>query len=185
MAAPNFFTIFTDTLNENDLDYFVTGSIAALVYGEPRLTYDIDLVIFLSESNLKRFLNAFPEHSFYIPPIEVIQNEMKRENEGHINLIHHESGFKADIYFIGNDSFIEWAFENRKEITLENSSIYIAPPEYVIIKKLEYYRMGKGEKHITDIENILKFSGDLIDRTFLSIKITEFNLTDTWTRIKI
>jgi hypothetical protein len=38
MQDLNLFSIYTDILNSNKLKYFITGSVAAIVYGEPRLT---------------------------------------------------------------------------------------------------------------------------------------------------
>jgi len=35
-----------------------------------------------------------------------------------------------------------------KEFTIEGEPIWVAPPEYVILRKLEYFREGKSEKHL-------------------------------------
>ena len=45
--------IFTTPLNASKIEYMVTGSVAALMYGEPRLTHDVDLVIDLKKEYLK------------------------------------------------------------------------------------------------------------------------------------
>ena len=45
MHAPNLFHIFINPLNHLDIRYVVTGAVAAIIYGEPRLTHDIDLVV--------------------------------------------------------------------------------------------------------------------------------------------
>ena len=37
MQNLNLFTIFTDKLVEGKIEYVVTGSVASIVYGEPRL----------------------------------------------------------------------------------------------------------------------------------------------------
>jgi hypothetical protein len=37
--------IFVTTLNRLGLAYMVTGSVAGIAYGEPRLTHDIDIVV--------------------------------------------------------------------------------------------------------------------------------------------
>ncbi len=86
-----------------------------------------------------------------------------RQERGHFNLIHHDSGFKADIYLANQSEFYNWAFENRTQIELLNSKIYIAPIEFVIINKLDYYNQGKSEKHIQDIKGIISNSSNLID----------------------
>ena len=37
--------IFPECLEQAEIPYMATGSIASVIYGEPRMTYDIDLVV--------------------------------------------------------------------------------------------------------------------------------------------
>ncbi|MBN1905817.1 MAG: hypothetical protein JW927_12045 [Deltaproteobacteria bacterium] len=172
--------IFLSLLEVNNITYIVTGSVASIIYGEPRLTHDIDLVIELDTKDAQKIVDAFPDDKFYCPPIEVIKLEIRRPFRGHFNLIHHESGFKADIYLSGKDFLHKWAIENRKRYKLGNCDIWVAPPEYVILRKLEYFKEGKSDKHLTDIKNILEISGDLIDFDTLLDMITDHNLDAEW-----
>lgn len=183
MQDLNLFKIYTDILNQNKFRYFITGSVAAITYGDPRLTHDIDLVINLNESEIEKFIRAFPSDLFYCPPVEVIKTELNRKSRGHFNLIHHDSGFKADIYLTGDEELHQWAMKNSREIQLEGTTIFIAPPEYVIIKKLEFYKEGRQQKHLTDIEGILANSKDLIDFEFLNKSIAERGLNDYWSKL--
>ena len=45
MQDHNIFFIFTSRLNNLNIRYMITGSVASIVYGEPRMTHDIDLVM--------------------------------------------------------------------------------------------------------------------------------------------
>jgi hypothetical protein len=45
MPSPEPFLIFTRKLRELGLRYMVSGSVAAIFYGEPRLTNDVDISI--------------------------------------------------------------------------------------------------------------------------------------------
>ena len=45
MPSPEPFLIFTRTLNELGIRYMVSGSVAAIYYGEPRLTNDVDIIL--------------------------------------------------------------------------------------------------------------------------------------------
>ena len=45
MQELNLFAIYTEILAKDNIEYFISGSVAAIVYGEPRLTNDIDLII--------------------------------------------------------------------------------------------------------------------------------------------
>lgn len=55
----------------------VTGSVAATLYGEPRFTHDVDLVLELPLSAIEAFAAAFPVEQFYCPPLEVLAAEDK------------------------------------------------------------------------------------------------------------
>ncbi len=45
MPEPELFLLFARPLNFAQVRYMVTGSVAAIFYGEPRLTHDLDLVV--------------------------------------------------------------------------------------------------------------------------------------------
>jgi len=184
MEDHNLFGIYLNILNKNQFQYFVTGSVASIVYGEPRLTHDIDLVIFLHEKEVDKFVKAFPPKEFYCPPEEIIRTELKREVRGHFNLIHHETGFKADIYFAGKEELHLWALKNKQQIDLVGITINVAPPEYVIIKKLEFFKEGRAQKHLIDIQGILLNSKDIINFALLNDMINGMGLNDVWDTIE-
>ena len=81
----------------------VSGSVASIYYGEPRLTNDVGIVLWLTPDKVDSLIDSFPPEKFYCPPREVICGEMERDERGHCNLIHHATGFKADLYFVKND----------------------------------------------------------------------------------
>ena len=111
MLEPELFYIFTRRLNEAAINCMVTGSAASIIYGQPRLTHDVDFVVELAAADLPRISEDFPSAEFYCPPLEVMRTEINRENRGHFNIIHHQTGFKADID--RNDGFRRFD-ENKK-----------------------------------------------------------------------
>jgi hypothetical protein len=158
----------------------ITGAVASIIYGEPRLTNDIDLVIDMKPDDVEAFADAFPIEDFYCPPPDVIKLEIGRSLRGHFNLIHHATGFKADIYASGRDELHYWGLNNRKPVDVEGEKFWLAPIEYVIFRKLEYYREGESEKHLRDISSILAFSSGEIDFNTLEEKIKKLNLEKEW-----
>lgn len=159
----------------------VTGATASIIYGEPRLTNDIDLVVDLLPGEVEGFSNSFPIDEFYSPPPEVIHAEIGRAMRGHFNLIHHETGFKADIYTAGKDPLNHWGLQNRQPFQIDDDELWLASIEYVILRKLEYYQEGGSEKHLRDISGILALSSNQIDFKVLDEKITERQLEREWT----
>lgn len=95
-------------------------------------------------------------------------------------IIHHETGYKADIYPAGRNTLHAWAFANARKLTFEGETISIAPHEYVITRKLEYFREGGSEKHLRDIKSMWELSRDAIDLDTLSQFLTERALLHLW-----
>ena len=184
MPERNLFQIFTNRLNETGIRYMITGAVASTIYGEPRLTHDIDLVIELGKEDVGKVVAAFPIGEFYCPPAEVISLEVGRPFRGHFNIIHYETGFKADVYLKGEDELHVWALANRKRMKIEGDSMWVAPPEYVILRKLEYYREGGSEKHLKDIASMMQLSYENIDFDHLQEKIENFGLAKEWDKVK-
>lgn len=178
------FLRFTERLHELGLRYMVTGSVAATVYGEPRLTHDVDVVLELSaDDDVEALYAAFPEEDFYCAPLEVLKVEARRPQRGHFNIIDHETGFKADVYLTGQDEFHAWALEHRTAIPVGDSDVYFAPMEYVIVRKLTYYREGGSEKHVTDIVNMIQTSPEALDDDELDRWIERYGLREEWERV--
>ncbi len=176
MAEPSFYLDFLRPLCQSNLNFFVTGSIASIMYGEPRMTYDIDLVLELHINEIDSFVTLFPPTEFYCPPKDVVMNEVARDYRGHFNIINFKSGFKADIYPFGIDELHIWAMTNRRMMTIDGLEIPIAPPEYVIIRKLQYYKEGKSIKHLRDIKKMLDISSSMIDQNFLQKMVVKYGL---------
>ena len=166
MPAPEPFAPFLEPLERLALPYCITGSVAASVYGEPRLTADIDIVLLLNLKDLAALQSAFPESDYYVPPEKTLREEMAREARGMFNLVHHKSQFKADIYLAGGDPLHAWALERRRRIDLAGSGAWIAPPEYVVVRKLEFLRDGGSDKHLRDIRYVL--AATPVDTAFLT-----------------
>lgn len=181
MATLETFRLFVAPLEKHGIEYFVTGSTASIIYGEPRLTLDIDVVVHLSDKDVSRFAAIFPEDQYYCPPSDVIQIENARE--GHFNLVHPESGLKADIYPSSQDPLYPWAFKNRKRVDIAGTQTWLAPPEYVIIRKLEYFREGGSPKYLEDIRKMLPHVEQQLDRNFLETELKTRGLTPNWKKL--
>jgi hypothetical protein len=183
MSELNLFILFVKPLNQARIKYLVTGATAAIIYGSPRLTHDVDLIVDLKREQLKLFQEIFSAKDYYIPPEEIIVVEMLRAMRGHFNLIHHETGFKADIYLVGEDPLHHWALQHVRYINLEGEKIPVAPPEYVILRKLQFFQEGGSEKHLSDIKNILAVSERLIDLKKLKYYIKSYALESEWRKV--
>jgi hypothetical protein len=93
MPEPELSLLFVRPLNQIGARYIISGSVAAMLYGEPRLTNDVDFVIFLRDADIVRLQEIFPSPEFYVPPPEVIAAEIARAAKGQFNVIHADTGW--------------------------------------------------------------------------------------------
>ncbi len=167
-------------LEKEKIDYFLVGSLASMYYGKPRYTNDIDLVLELNPYQVDKFAKLFPIEEYYCPPLEILSDEVV--HRGQFNLIHQKSQIKIDIVITKKSEFSQSEFLRRKEVEVaEGLSIFIASPEDVIIKKLDFYREGGSEKHLTDIRGILAETS--VDQSYLNSWIERFGLQNEWKKI--
>jgi hypothetical protein len=180
MTPDGLITLFVRPLNRLGLRYMVTGGVASVIYGEPRLTRDVDVVISLDGRDATRLASAWPPELFYIPPGEVLREEAGRDGHGHFNVVHHESMGRADFYVAGSDPLAAWGLERAVDAVVGGDTIRLAPVEYVILSKLRYYRDGRSGRHLRDVRHIMSVSGGLVDRHALDEWLDREHLWNEW-----
>jgi hypothetical protein len=158
--------------------YFVTGAVAAIAYGEPRLTNDIDIVADLREDEIPKLKGCYPEGEFYFDDESAKRAVSSRSQ---FNIIHPESGLKIDIMISQEDEFDQSRFRRARRLrTLEDTEVDFASPEDVILKKMAFYRDGGSEKHLRDIAGILKISSGGIDLSYIEVWAKKLGLEEIW-----
>jgi hypothetical protein len=138
----------------------------------------------LNGEHIARLPEVFPPAEFYCPPAEVIAVEVEREQRGHFNIIHHETGFQADVFLSGRDPLHAWGLARARQLEMEGQVLVVAPPEDVIVRKLEYYREGGSEKHLRDIRSMLSTSPKAIQIAELEQQIVARGLQEAWRQVQ-
>lgn len=163
------------------IPYFVTGSIASMTYGEPRFTNDIDMVADIQDWDIPGLISGFPEHEYYIDAESI---DLAIRSKSQFNIIHLTSGLKIDVMIKKKTFFDNSRFSRIKRLRLEEREVNFAAPEDVILKKMEYYKMGGSEKHLRDITGIFKIYKGKMDLEYLKHWISIFDLTEIWEAIE-
>jgi hypothetical protein len=141
-----FFSILRE-FEQNNIEYMVVGSIASTVYGEPRMTHDMDLVLRISVRDVSKLETIFLPEKYYCPPLDILKSEIV--HRGQFNLIHQDSGLKIDIMICKETEHAISEFNRRRKVSFWNGNeVYLASPEDIIIKKLDFFRQGGSEKHL-------------------------------------
>jgi hypothetical protein len=170
-----------EILEELSLPYLVTGSQATIAFGEPRFTNDIDIVVALTPERLDSFVKRFPADEFYLSRSAAVEAIARHSM---FNIIHPTSGLKIDVIIPGESAYEQSRFERGRRVQISpDFAATFASPEDVIIKKLQFYKIGNSDRHLRDIAGVLKVSGEAIDRDYVTANAEQFGVGDIWKRV--
>ena len=154
--------LVTKALDDNDIEYMLTGSVAVNYYTVPRMTRDIDIVIALDSSSAGKVFKVF-EHDFYIDKEMVIDAIKKRSS---FNIIHNDSIAKIDFILRKDEKYRKVEFDRRQKVKISGQPIYIVSAEDLVISKLYWAKDSQFDMQLKDIRNVLA-DYDEIDREYI------------------
>ena len=106
-------------------------------------------------------------------------------NRSQFNIIHPGSGLKIDVMVPAMTEFDRSRFARALRVQAGSSwSASFASPEDAIIKKMEYFREGRSERHLRDIAGVLKTSGAQLDLHYIEQWTTRLGLRDIWQAVQ-
>ncbi len=118
-----------------------------------------------------------------MPTARTAQQEVSRR--GKFNIIHPTSGLKIDVMIPSESSLDQLRFERRVPIPLgEDCTALFSSPEDIILKKLQWRRMGGGERHLRDIQGILRVRGAKLDRAYIDQHVGELLVKELWQQVQ-
>lgn len=161
-------------LDEVSIRYVIGGSVAASIYGEPRSTLDIDVMIDTDERKI-RSLVARLRADYYIEEQAALDALRTRSS---FNAIHYESSMRIDFFIAEGEPFVKAQFERRRLVPLAGTKLSFYAPEDLIVRKLMWYRAGAGqsERQWRDVLGILKVSP--LDLDYLRRAVAEAGVGD-------
>lgn len=165
-------------LNSLGIRHVVVGSCASMVYGEPRFTRDVDLVVDLQPQHILPLLAAFPPPDHYVSQMAI---EQALRQQSMFNIIYTRWAIKVDVMMYDQKSRALQEIERGIEIEYApGKTVRFAAPEDVILKKMEYYQQGGSEKHLRDITGMLKITRRSIDREYIASWAERLGTQDVW-----
>lgn len=150
-------------LNSLKIPYLVTGGMAIYVWGRPRFTADIDLVVELNKKNVKKLVQTLIKEG-YIDE-DAVGEAITYQSE--FNFIDQEEGIKVDFWILKNDAFDKSKFKRKVAKKVLNQNVYFTSAEDLILVKLIWFKEGQSVRHLEDIHSILEIAKKKIDFDYL------------------
>lgn len=154
------------SLNVKSIPYMIIGGQAVILYGEPRLTRDIDITLGIGSDKLQDILNIANDLSLKPLPEDV---KCFVEKTMVLPTFHEISGIRVDFIF----SFTPYereAISRVRRVLLNDIEVNFASPEDVIIHKIFSHR----PRDLEDVKSILLKNPD-IDKGYIKRWLSEFD----------
>lgn len=159
------------SLDRQQIRYFLGGSLASSIYGIQRATRDIDIVADIHEQQVEDFAKSL-KREFYVDS-DAAKEALRRRRS--FNLIHLASSYKFDIFPLPDDPYYRMQLaRSRPELIAlaEGISIrsFVATSEDTILSKLVWYRLGgeQSEQQWNDLRGMRTVQGAALDLAYLS-----------------
>jgi hypothetical protein len=150
-----------EALDRLGIRYYVTGSVAASVYGVLRQTQDTDVVLDLDPVGFPAIARALEDAYAIADPIDLGDFAMA-------SLIDMRTADKVDLILRRPGPFEASAMERRRLVDVPGlGTVWVASLEDVVVAKLVWSE-GTSELQLRDAAQLTRLNGDVIDRPYLA-----------------
>jgi len=160
-------SLLAENLDIAKIEYMIIGGQAVLVYGEPRLTKDIDVTIGVDPVEKDRIIEFAKSMGFTI----LVKNIEQFIDETFVLPCESEIHRLRVDFIFSNSEFENKAFKRVNQIDIDGYKVKFASIEDLIIHKI----IAGRPRDIEDIKSII-LKNDKIDLDYIRTSIKSFEL---------
>lgn len=155
---------FQNFMNQEDISVMVIGGIAVAVWGEPRLTRDIDMKVLVSRENRGQLLEILRA----LTPLQEDSDESFHRLG--LAFFRDANGVRIDV-MLADTIFDETAIKRARDVELTaGKNIRVCAAEDVIIYKM----LSTRAKDRGDVESVVQKQGDALDDAYIEGWLAQF-----------
>lgn len=167
-----------------EIPYFVTGGIATVMWGRPRFTADIDIVIQLLPQKLDQFAAELLKIGKDVYLDKSTMADALR-HQGEFNFIHPVSGLKVDFWILKNTPGDRIRLKRRVAKKIGKQNVYFTSAEDLILSKLLWYKETRSTRQLEDIESVLRISGSKLNMRYLKTWAEQLNVLEILDKLSL
>lgn len=152
-----------DALNASGIAYMTVGSFSTNLYGIYRSTQDADFVIQAGAGAVSDLAQKLG------PPFRLDPQLSFETITGTSRYVFTIDGspFKVELFLLSDDPHDQERFGRRVPLDLAGRTVYFPTPEDVIITKLRWSRLGRRQKDVEDVRNVLGVQSRRLDWAYI------------------
>jgi hypothetical protein len=147
--------------------YFVGGSLASSMQGEPRATNDVDMVIEVPLGRIREFIEALG--SDFEVDVDGLRSALL--NGTSCNVFFLPVLTKVDLFGVGSTPYDEIEFSRRRSVLVRDPDVHLVlkTAEDTVLRKLWWFRQGGevSDRQWRDVVQVLKIGGATMDATYM------------------
>lgn len=144
-------------LNRSRVRHLYIGGLAVLATGEPRMTQDVDLILFVTKAGVDRLVDAFVDGGFSVNRRNALADAAER---GALSVRY--GGVAVDVILASTD-LEESAWRRRRRRKLFGRTVGIPSPEDLILLKV----IPGRPRDLDDVKGIVASTGPRLDRSYI------------------
>ncbi len=153
-------------LDASGVPYYLTGSIAAGVLGQPRFTRDIDFVVSLRKEKLDPLARALGA-DFDVDQEALLEAVRRRSSW---NIFHLPTMTRIDLFVLKDDAYETEKLARRRPMNLgKGRSLDVLTAEDAILSKLLWFKSGAESdgKQLQDVIDVMRVQAGQLDDSYL------------------
>lgn len=152
-----------EKLNQQGIEYMLSGSFSSSLHGRPRATNDADIIIAPVEKQLIAFVESLGD-DYYVNP-DAARDAFK--NNSVFNVIDIHNSFKADLIIRKDRPFSREEFQRRQKAKIMDLDVWVVSPEDVILTKLEWAKNSESGQQFRDALGVAVVQSGHLDEGYL------------------
>lgn len=169
-------------LGEHAVAYMLTGSIASSLFGEPRLTHDIDILVHITAQDAVGLAVSFPPPRYFLDDRESIEEMIDQASM--FNLIDTHTGDKVDFWILTDSPFDQSRFQRRRCVSVFDMMVWVSSPEDIILAKLRWADLSGGsEKQFLDALRVFEVQRADLDLHYCNAWAGELGVVALWEKL--
>ncbi len=166
-----------DVLEAIGATYAIWGGMAVVMYGEPRFTQDMDILLSPQKFPVKPFVQRLESTHYHVDE-QAVQNAVLLG--GFFNVIHLHYHIKTDFYVPVEPELKVMMAERQYEAFDEMRQAAYVSATSLVIAKLRAYENSQSTRHLDDIAGLIRIRGHKLDGVRIEVAAANLGVLGVW-----